>query len=60
MMRAIKSVSSEQVMISKFSLHAFGGAGPVHAAGVAKGLGMNRIVIPPAPGVFSALSFEVI
>lgn len=55
MMRAIKSVSSERGRDpSKFSLHAFGGAGPVHAAGVAKGLGMNRIVIPPAPGVFSA------
>ena len=55
MMRAIKSVSSERGRDpSKFSLHAFGGAGPVHAAGVARGLGMNRIVIPPAPGVFSA------
>ena len=55
MMRAIKSVSSERGRDPrKFSLHAFGGAGPVHAAGVAKGLGMNCIVIPPAPGVFSA------
>ena len=54
-MRAIKSVSSERGRDPrKFSLHAFGGAGPVPAAGVAKGLGMNCIVIPPAPGVFSA------
>ena len=55
MMRVIRSVSSERGRDPRrFSLHAFGGAGPVHAAGVAGGLGMRRIVVPPAPGVFSA------
>ena len=34
---------------------AFGGAGPLHAAGVARELGIRRVLIPPAPGVFSAL-----
>ena len=55
MMRVIRAVSSERGRdLRRFSLHAFGGAGPVHAAGVAGGLGMRRIVVPPAPGVFSA------
>ena len=35
-------------------LVAFGGAGPVHAWGVARKLGVARIVVPPAPGVGSA------
>ena len=55
MMRAIRAVSSERGRDPRqFSLHAFGGAGPIHAAGVADGLGMRRIIVPPAPGVFSA------
>jgi N-methylhydantoinase A len=55
MMRAIRAVSSERGRDPrKFKLYAFGGAGPVHAAGVAAGLGMRSIVVPPAPGVFSA------
>lgn len=36
------------------ALIAFGGAGPVHAWGVAKKLGVSTIVIPPSPGVGSA------
>ena len=35
-------------------LVAFGGAGPVHAWGVAQKLGVGRIVVPPSPGVGSA------
>lgn len=55
MMRAIRAVSSERGRDPRrFKLYAFGGAGPVHAAGVAAGLGMRTVVIPPAPGVFSA------
>lgn len=38
-----------------FSLIAFGGAGPLHAADLAADLGIPRIVVPEAPGVFSAL-----
>jgi N-methylhydantoinase A len=34
---------------------AFGGAGPVHAYGIATKLGINQIVVPPAAGVMSAL-----
>jgi N-methylhydantoinase A len=38
-----------------FVLLAFGGAGPMHACFVADELGMRRIVLPFAAGVFSAL-----
>ena len=38
-----------------FTLISFGGAGPLHAADLADELGVPRIVIPEAPGVFSAL-----
>lgn len=37
-----------------FTLFAYGGAGPLHAAAIAEELGMQRIVIPPMPGTFSA------
>jgi len=36
---------------------AFGGAGPVHAYGLAKKLGAPRLVVPPNAGVGSALGF---
>ncbi|MFZ0448854.1 MAG: hydantoinase/oxoprolinase family protein [Desulfatiglandaceae bacterium] len=36
---------------------AFGGAGPVHAYGLAKKLGTPRLIIPPNAGVGSALGF---
>ena len=38
-----------------FALISFGGAGPLHAADLANELGIPRIIIPEAPGVFSAL-----
>ena len=37
-----------------FSLVAFGGAGPVHAGRLAQDLNIERVVVPPNPGVFSA------
>ncbi len=39
----------------EFELIAFGGAGPLHAAEVAEHLGMHRVVVPPEPGLGSAL-----
>ncbi len=36
---------------------AFGGAGPVHAYGLAKKLGSPRLIVPPNAGVGSALGF---
>ena len=55
MVRAIKSVSVERGRDpAGFALMAFGGAGPMHAANVAAELGMRTVIVPPAPGVFSA------
>ena len=38
----------------EFTLLACGGAGPLHACGVANDLGIDEILIPPYPGVLSA------
>ena len=43
--------------VSRFALFAFGGAGPVHAFGVARILRCPRVVYPPAAGVLSAAGF---
>jgi N-methylhydantoinase A len=40
---------------SELTMVAFGGAGPVHAVGMARKLGCPRVIIPPFPGVMSAL-----
>jgi N-methylhydantoinase A len=42
---------------AKLPLFTFGGAGPVHGAGVARALGAPRVVAPPAAGVMSAVGF---
>ena len=38
----------------EFALIAFGGSGPIHAASLAKEIGIPRVIIPNFPGVFSA------
>jgi N-methylhydantoinase A/oxoprolinase/acetone carboxylase beta subunit/N-methylhydantoinase B/oxoprolinase/acetone carboxylase alpha subunit len=38
-----------------FALVAFGGAGPMHGAEVAQILGIRHVIVPPDPGVASAL-----
>ncbi len=35
-------------------LLAYGGGGPLHAASIADALGIGEVIIPPAPGMFSA------
>ena len=40
---------------SNLSLIAFGGAGPVHAVGLAKKLGCPEVIVPPFSGVMSSL-----
>jgi N-methylhydantoinase A len=56
MVGAIRVVSVERGHDPRdFSLLPFGGAGPLHAGALARLLGMARIVVPPAPGVLSAL-----
>jgi len=39
------------------TIAAFGGAGPVHAYGLAKKLGSTRLLVPPNAGVGSAMGF---
>ena len=55
MIRAIKSVSTERGRDPReFALFAFGGNGPLFACGMAKSLGMSRVVVPPSAGLFSS------
>jgi N-methylhydantoinase A len=55
MMRAIRAVSSERGRDPReYALFAFGGNGPLFAAGMARALEMTRVIVPPAPGLFSA------
>ena len=52
---ALRAVSSERGRDPRrFAMIAFGGSGPVHAAGLAASLGIGRVLVPPSPGVFSA------
>ncbi|MCC6062665.1 MAG: hydantoinase/oxoprolinase family protein [Desulfurococcales archaeon] len=56
MARGIRLVTVERGLDpADFVLIAFGGAGPQHAAFLAEELGIKRIIIPPMPGVFTAL-----
>ena len=55
MIRAIRAVSTERGRDPRsFALFAFGGNGPIFAAGIAAEMRMQRIVVPPSPGLFSA------
>lgn len=56
MIRAIKSVTTYRGRDPRdFSLMAFGGSGPIHAVEIARSLGIRQVIIPNAPGVFSAI-----
>ncbi len=55
MARAIRSVTVERGHDPRtFTLVAFGGAGPMHAAALADRLGMRRVLVPGPAGVLSA------
>ena len=55
-MRALRAVSTERGRDPRaFSLIAFGGSGPIHAAGLARELLSPSVFVPPLPGLFSAL-----
>lgn len=59
-MRALRQVSSERGRDPRdFALIAFGGSGPVHAAGLARELHAKSVIVPPLPGLFSALGLLV-
>ena len=40
-----------------YAMVGFGGAGPAHAANVARALGLGELIVPPASGAASALGF---
>jgi N-methylhydantoinase A len=53
---AVKGVTTERGLdVGDFALVAYGGAGPLHAADVARELGIRTVIVPDAPGVFSAI-----
>ena len=56
MERALRLVSVERGHDPRsFTLVAFGGAGPLHACNLAQSLRIPRVLVPPYPGVLSAL-----
>ncbi|MBV8775075.1 MAG: hydantoinase/oxoprolinase family protein [Deltaproteobacteria bacterium] len=56
MTRVLRAVSTERGRDPReFTLLAFGGAGPIHAAALAENMGISRVLVPLYPGLFSAL-----
>jgi len=52
---AVKGVTTERGLdAGSFALIAYGGAGPLHATAVGREIGIRRVIIPRAPGHFSA------
>src|SRR5438477_3417013 len=52
---AVKGVTTERGLdAGDFVLVAYGGAGPLHAVDVAREIGIRNVIVPSAPGVFSA------
>ncbi|MCP4360237.1 MAG: hydantoinase/oxoprolinase family protein [Chloroflexi bacterium] len=60
MERAVRRISVERGYDPRlFTLVPFGGAGPLHACELARNLQIPRVLIPPMPGVLSALGMLV-
>jgi N-methylhydantoinase A len=60
MARALRVVSVERGIDPRgLALVAFGGAGPLHACSLAEELGIERVLVPRASGVLSALGLAV-
>ncbi|MFM8547651.1 MAG: hydantoinase/oxoprolinase family protein [Betaproteobacteria bacterium] len=56
MAHVVKRVTTERGLDARdFTMVAYGGAGPLHAVAVASELSIARVVIPFAPGHFSAI-----
>jgi N-methylhydantoinase A len=56
MANAVRHVTLERGLDPRdFTLVVYGGGGPLHAASVARELSIGRVLIPQAPGHFSAL-----
>jgi N-methylhydantoinase A len=60
MSHMVRWVTTERGLdVGQFSLVAYGGAGPLHAAMLARELRIARVVVPAAPGHFSACGMLV-
>ena len=56
MIRATRAVSTYRGRDPRdFTLLVFGGSGPIHAANMARSLGIKTVIVPPSPGLFSAI-----
>jgi len=52
---AVKGVTTERGLdVGDFALVAYGGAGPLHALAIAREFGIRSVIVPGAPGLFSA------
>ncbi|MGG5818562.1 hydantoinase/oxoprolinase family protein [Falsiroseomonas sp. HW251] len=52
---AVKAVTTERGLdVGGFVMAVYGGAGPLHASAIAREIGIRRVMIPYAPGYFSA------
>src|SRR5262249_10641212 len=59
MMGAVRVISVERGEDPRdFTLVAFGGAGPLHAADVAYNMGMRKVLVPPRPGLLWAIGLR--
>jgi len=55
MSHAVKAVTTERGLdAGSFTMVVYGGAGPLHASAIAREIGIRRVLIPYAPGYFSA------
>jgi len=60
MSNVVKRVTTERGLDAReFPMVAFGGAGPLHAVLVARELQIGRVIVPNAPGHFSAVGMLV-
>ncbi len=55
MSHAVKAVTTERGLdAGSFTMVVYGGAGPLHASAIAREIGIRQVLIPHAPGYFSA------
>ncbi len=60
MANAVRAVTTERGLDPRdFALVAYGGAGPMHAVDIARELAIKRVIVPVAPGHFSAFGMLV-
>ena len=60
MERAVRAISLERGYDPReFTLLAFGGAGPMHACELSQEMGIPRVLVPPNPGVLSAMGVAI-